>query len=222
MVLCQNCKVSCDVLRGFLSGYCWCHIANKQYHFEKQINLGNSSASILHLNSWYTINLLRQIIWLTDGCLRPVFHSFLSIMAGGSGSSSSVFPWGNLFLFSWSQQPRPTMLMHTWKWRRSLPPHPILGSFIPKNCLSAASYYSFLYAIMVFRVFFPLQGPLQRIFSFSVFSFLCCSVCLLVTIVPSPNGSGPGQRSIPCGATSGTPVGTWEWAVWNIITSPWW
>lgn len=39
---------------------------------------------------------------------RPiVFHCFLCMMTGGSGWSSSNFSWGNLLLFSCSQQPRP-------------------------------------------------------------------------------------------------------------------
>lgn len=47
-----------------------------------------------------------------------------------------------------------------------------------------------------FHCFFLIQDPLQRPFSFSAFSFLSYSVCLLTIIVPSPNGSAPGQKPI--------------------------
>lgn len=87
---------------------------------------------------------------------------------------------------------------------------PILVSFNSNKCLSGASNYSFLHAIWFSQVFFPLQDPLQRIFSFYVFSFLYYSICFLAIILPSRSGSRPEQRHIPCGATSGTPSGTWE------------
>lgn len=135
---------------------------------------------------------------MVDRWMSPstVFHCFLLVLTGGSGSSSSDATLRRFVAFQLLPAPYTYSANAHLQAEKELPSACRFG-----NCLSQTSVW--VQPLIVpscmqygFR-FCPLQGPLQRIFPVSVCCLLYYSVCLLTFIAPWPDGSVPGQMHLP-------------------------